>query len=49
MALFGRKKDDTEAPESPVVPVPEPQPVVKTRRSLDEQRAFVLRPGEEAE
>ena len=42
MALFGRKKDDTEAPESPVVPVPEPQPVVMTRRSLDEQRAFVL-------
>ena len=42
MALFGRKKDDTEAPESPVVPVPETQTAAVTRRTLDEQRAFVL-------
>ena len=42
MALFGRKKDNAD-PEAPVVLEPEaPDPTPVTRRSLDEQRAFVL-------
>lgn len=41
MALFGRKKDDS-APVAPVVEPAEPVQEPVTRRTLDEQRAFVL-------